>query len=38
MIWHGHPVPAADVPIAVQRVFVERGVLRPVHHRKVVPA
>ncbi len=38
VLWHGHPVEPADVPVVVQKVFVERGVLRRFHLSKVVAA
>lgn len=38
MVWHGHPVEPRAVPFAVQRLFVERGmILRPSRKKVVVP-
>lgn len=36
MVWHGHPVRPRDVPVAVQKHFVERGVVRRVSLSRVV--
>lgn len=36
-VWHGHPVPPVAVPVAVQKEFVRRGVLRRVSLSKVLP-
>lgn len=36
MVWHGHPVPPGDVPIAVQQEFVARGVIRRASLKKVI--
>lgn len=36
MAWHGHPVPPGAVPVAVQKEFVRRGVLRRASLRRVV--
>lgn len=38
MVWHGHPVEPRDVSFAVQKLFVERGVIaRPSRKRVVRP-
>ncbi len=38
MVWHGHPVEPRDVCFAVQKLFVERGVIaRPSRKRVVRP-
>jgi hypothetical protein len=36
MTWHGHPLPPADVPIAVQEEFVRRGIIRRASLRRVI--
>lgn len=36
MVWHGHPVPPGDVPIAVQQEFVRRGLLSRTSLKKVI--